>query len=123
VRATICKVDSELGIVFGWANISTEGGMPYVDLQGDHIPEHAMLKAAADFMFRSRTALEMHRGNSIGTVIFAWPMTSEIAKAFGIITHTTGLMIGMKVSPSVLAKFKSGQYRGFSIGGSIAAIE
>ena len=45
-------------------------------------------------------------------------MTSEIAKAFGIITKNTGLMIGIKpADQKTLEKFKNGTYTGFSIGG------
>lgn len=118
VRTSVCKVDDSLGIVFGWAVISSIDGTPYVDTQGDHIPEDAMLKAAADFMESRRALKAMHSGGSIGSVIFAWPMTAEIAKAFGADIGTTGLMIGVKPTDTdVLAKFRSGEYTGFSIGG------
>jgi hypothetical protein len=59
----------------------------------------------------------MHKGDPIGTMVFAFPLTTDIAKAFDITTPRTGLMIGMKPSAEVLAKFKSGEYTGFSIGG------
>lgn len=121
--AEVTKVDSELGLVMGWAIVCQKDGEPYFDLQGDHIPEGAMLKAAADFMVNSRVAGEMHgrdgEGQPVqaGHVVFAFPMTSDIAKAFGVETDTTGLMIAMKPDDGMLAKFKSGEYTGFSIGG------
>lgn len=115
----VTKVDDRLGVVFGWAIVSKEGGADYFDTQGDHIPEDAMLHAATDFMSKRRTMKVMHTGAKKGSVIFAWPMTSEIAKAMGIQTEKTGLMVGVKPdSKAVLDKFASGEYTGFSIGGS-----
>jgi hypothetical protein len=77
-----------------------------------------MLGAAVDFMQNSRVAKEMHAGDSKGSVLFAFPLTTEIAKSFGIETSTTGLMIAMKPdNADMLAKFKSGELTGFSIGG------
>ena len=101
----------------GYAIISTENGEPYYDLQGDHIPEESMLKAAVDFAENSRVASEMHTGESRGTVLFTWPLTGEIAKSFGIQTERTGLLIAMKPDTDMLAKFQSGELKGFSIGG------
>ena len=103
----VFKVDEGLGLVFGWAIVCKEAGTDYFDVQGDHIPEDAMLKAAADFMADHRVAKEMHAGDQVGKYVFAWPMTAEIAKAMGIQTEKTGLMVAAKFSPGVLAKFNS----------------
>ncbi|QOZ29785.1 hypothetical protein XH93_18135 [Bradyrhizobium sp. CCBAU 51753] len=116
-EASVFKVDDSLGLVFGWAIVCNKAGEAYYDTQGDHIPEDSMLKAAADFMKNSRVAKDMHQGDEIGPVVFAWPMTAEIAKAMGIETETTGLMIAMLPPADILAKFKDGSYTGFSIGG------
>jgi hypothetical protein len=115
--ATVLKVDNELGLVFGWAIICKQRGADYYDVQGDHIPENSMLSAAADFMQNSRVAKDMHQGDEVGPVVFAWPMTADIAKAMGIVTDTSGLMIAMKPPAGILEKFRSGEYTGFSIGG------
>lgn len=124
--AKVEEINSELGIVFGWAIISKIRGVAYFDVQGDHIPEDAMLRASANYMQKSRIAGNMHRyrgggAESVeraGEVIFAFPLTASVAKAMGISSPTTGLMIGMKVDrPDVLEKFKNGTYTGFSIGG------
>jgi hypothetical protein len=116
--AMVFKVDEGLGLVFGWAIVCKAEGKDYYDTQGDHIPEGAMLKAAADFMANSRVAKEMHAGDEKGSVVFAWPMTADIAKAMGIETKQTGLMIAMKPdNAEILSKFKDGTYTGFSIGG------
>ena len=126
VNTTICKVNEDLGLVFGWAIVCKQDGVDYFDLQDDHIPEDAMLKASADFMANSRMAKDMHRedGELPGSVVFAFPMTTEVAKSFGVETNTTGLMIAMKPdSPEILKKFQDGEYTGFSIGGSRLASE
>lgn len=121
----IAKVDPKLGLVMGYAMICKVNGEPYYDLNIDpdgervpeHIPEDAMLKAAADFMANSRLGNEMHSGDAKGTYIFAFPLTEDIAKAMGIEPKITGLMVAYKPPPDVLAKFIDGTYRGFSIEG------
>lgn len=117
VGTSIVKVDAALGLVLGWAIVCKRDGADYFDLQDDHIPEDAMLKAAVDFMEAGAIAKEMHQGNPVGSVVFAFPMTTEIAKAFGIESKQTGLLIAMKPTPDVLAKYQDGTYTGFSIGG------
>jgi len=118
------KVDDELGLVFGFAIVCQKNGEDYYDLHNDHIPEDAMLKASTDFMLNSRMAGDMHARDASGqpvqdgSVVFAFPLTSEVAKSLNIQTDQTGLLIALKASPAVLDKFKSGEYKGFSIGGS-----
>ena len=124
------KVDEELGLVFGFAIVCKIDGEDYYDLHGDHIPEESMLKAATDFMMHSRVAGDMHERDEQnapvekGSVVFAFPLTEEVAKSLNIATAQTGLLIAMKPSdPEVLDKFKSGKYTGFSIGGSYGETE
>lgn len=113
----IVKTDSELGLVFGFAMVCSKNGEPYIDSQDDFIPERAMLNASLKFMGSTpRTSGDMHN-KADGKVVFAFPLTAEIAKALDIETQTTGLLIAMKPSAEVLNKFKSGEYTGFSIGG------
>src|SRR5581483_1461232 len=64
--ASVVKVDESLGLVFGFAVVCKKDGADYYDVQGDHIPEDAMLAAAADFMENSRVAKDMHQGDAIG---------------------------------------------------------
>lgn len=117
------KVDESLGLVFGFAVVCMEKGEPYVDLQKDHIPEDAMLEASLDFMRNSRMSGDMHAKDKAGQpirdgeVVFAFPLTTEIAKSLSIETERTGLMVAIKPSAEVLAKFVDGTYTGFSIGG------
>ena len=113
------KVDQELGLIFGFAIICKQNGEAYFDTQGDHIPENAMLEAATDFMKNSRVSKEMHEGDKVGEVLFAFPLTEDIAKAFEIQTQTTGLMVAVRPeNDEIIEKFKSGEYTGFSIGGT-----
>lgn len=115
---TIAKVSDELGIVFGWAIISKLDGQDYYDTQGDFISEEVMLRAATSYVSDGAIAKEMHVGDAKGRMVFVWPMTDDIAKAMGISTNQTGLMVAMRPdSPEVLQKFKDGTYSGFSIGG------
>ena len=77
-----------------------------------------MLRAATKFMATGRTAKEMHAGDAVGTVLFAWPMTSEIASSFGLDVADTGLWVGVKFDDAeVIKAFKDGTLTGFSIGG------
>jgi hypothetical protein len=120
--AQIFKVDEAQGIAYGFAIVCKEvkDGQPaeYYDLQGDHIPEDAMLNAAAEFALGARVGKEGHAGDQVADVVFVFPMTEAIAKGLGITTDRFGLIIGYRPrDPSVLAKIKSGEYAGFSIGG------
>jgi len=115
----IAKVDRALGLVLGWAIICKVDGQPYFDLQGDYIPEEVMLEAGAEFMENSRAAKAMHAGPNRGSILFAFPMTEEIAKAYGINTGGKfGLMVAARFDADVLSKFDDGTYTGFSIGGT-----
>lgn len=129
INFRIAKVDDALGMVFGWAIVCKVNGEDYYDLNIDHegphvgkrvpehIPEPVMMKAAAEFMQTARPGNEMHDGPDRGTYVFAFPLTTDIAKAMGIQTEKTGLMVAYKAPPDVLEKFKTGAYSGFSIEG------
>lgn len=113
----ICKVDEDLGLVFGMAIICKEFGKDYFDVQGDHIPEDSMLEAATNFMLHSRVVKHMHSGEQAGTVVFAFPLTQEIAQSMDIVAKKTGLLIAIKPEEEMLTKFRTGELTGFSIGG------
>lgn len=116
--AQVCKVDTKLGLVFGFALVCKQDGADYFDAQDDHVSEEEMLSAATDFMSEARLAKEMHgREPGEGTVVFAFPLTTDVAKALGIESRMTGLLIGMKPDAETLKKFEDGTYTGFSIGG------
>lgn len=115
----VWKVMEDMGLIFGWAIVCKKGGNDYYDLQNDHIPEDAMLEAAADFMEHRRSMKIMHKGKEQGKVIFAWPLTAETCKAMGLASETMGLMVAVKpTDKKFLAAAKTGKFTGFSIGGS-----
>lgn len=135
-RAKVLKVDSRLGIVMGWGIICKQYGEDYYDLNIDregthkgkrvpeHVPEDVMFKAAIDFAEEAEMpGNEMHKGPAAGRYLSIFPLTTEVAKAFGIVTKTTGLMLMYKAPPEVLAKFESGDYSGFSIEGWVFEAE
>ena len=117
--ADVCKVDEKLGLVFGYAMVCKVDGECYFDTQGHHIPEDTMLRVLSKFMQSDHVvAKEMHSGDQVGTYVFAFPMTSEIAKSLEIEVKRTGALVAMKPdNQSTLAKFASGEFTGFSIGG------
>lgn len=118
-RFEISKVSDELGIIFGYAIVCKENGEDYVDLQDEHVPESAMMKASAKYMAGERRAKLMHDKVAYdGRVIYALPMTTELADALGIQVKKTGLIIGLKPdNPDTLQLAKEGRLTGFSIGG------
>lgn len=114
----IVKVDEEMGLVFGWALTDHADGEEYFDLQGDNVvADDGLIKAAKEWVESGARSDEMHDGIASGSCPFVMPMTPDVAKAFGISTDTTGLMVGMRPPPDVFAKFKTGEYTGFSIEG------
>jgi hypothetical protein len=119
LRAEVAKVSEELGLVFGWAFASSldGGATPYHDLQGDAIDED-FVAVAAKFMEGGAATDVQHDGEQDGRVVFAMPLTKEIASALGIESKTLGLAVAIKPSPEVFAKFKSGELKGFSIAGT-----
>lgn len=123
MKAAVVKVDQGLGLVFGWGIVCTEKGEDHYDLQGDHIPETVMVESTSDFMLKAREAHDMHRGEKHGTIVHSFPLTTDIAEKMGITTEKTGWMVAMKPCAAVLAKYVSGEYRGFSIGGGCAYVE
>lgn len=121
VDVSICKVDENLGLVFGFAIVSKVNGEPYYDLQGHHITDNAMMKATTDYMINRRSCKDMHKGDILpGSVVHSFPLTDEVKKAFNIQCDKSGWMIAMHPGDEeIFNKFKSGEYTGFSIGGHI----
>lgn len=118
VATTILKVDDSLGLVFGYAMVCKIDGEDHFDLQGHHIPEDTMTRVLAKFMQEGAIAKEMHSGDPVGKFVFAFPMTTDIAKSLDITVKQTGALVAMKPdNASTLKKFASGEYTGFSIGG------
>src|SRR3989304_2425214 len=96
--ARVIKVDRKLGLVLGRGIEWLVDGAPAFHTQGDPTPEASMLEAAADFMAKGqRVSTEMHTwvdGVPVpdGDVVFAFPLTADIAAALDITTKRTGLL-------------------------------
>lgn len=125
LQGRVNKVDSSLGIVFGLGIVcltrtdKAAKHEPYFDLQNEHIPESVMLKAVTEFMRRGAPMDAMHDEVKVGKVLFSFPATREIAKGQGVNdADQYGWWVGVECdSPEILAKYKSGEWTGFSIGG------
>lgn len=114
----LCKVNDELGVVFGWGIVCARDGKPYIDLQGDEIADDVMLAATTNFMLDDRTAKLMHAGGAVGRVVHSLPVTKDIGPALGFNSRITGWAVGVHFDDrEVLRKFKTGELTGFSIGG------
>lgn len=118
------------GVAYGWALASTYKGAPYFDTgdgtHSDHIPEESLAAVTAQFMAETGgAALDMHTGDRVADVVFALPLTSDVAKiGLGIrdVGDVTGLAIGWRPhSVELLDKIARGERIGFSIGGSVDA--
>lgn len=121
IDSKVLKVDEQLGLVFGWGMICSESGTPYYDSDAERVPAADMLKAVTEFAEASvRPTDTEHDKVPSGSVVHSFPLTDEIAKVFGIECDREGWMVAVRPEPEVLAKFASGEYVGFSVGGSVA---
>lgn len=121
---TITKFDPVSKMLFGFAIVSKANGERHFDLQGDHLPDSAILRAAEKFSKADRVAKLMHEGEPVGEVVFVFPMTEEVVKSLNIKTDKYGLLIGMRVEHSGIIKgIKEGVLKGFSIGGRVIESE
>lgn len=123
----ITKSNEDEGLVSGWASVAenADGSIP-LDWQGDVIEPSELEKAAINFMLNYRESGEMHRGNSLGTVVESIVLTKDKQQALGIPERVVpaGWFITVKVhDPGVFAKVKAGQYKMFSIQGSAQRVE
>jgi hypothetical protein len=126
VLVRIIKAEAEQPLVYGWGSVckvrdSAGQFVDYWDTDNESFPEDVTEKAWRGFMKNARHMDVMHDEKPMGRVVYAMPMTEEIAKSFGVLDSLkqTGVMVGVEVTdPEVLGKFRSGEYTGFSIGGS-----
>jgi hypothetical protein len=124
--AQILKVNTDLGLIFGFAMITSQDGSEFVDSDDDSFTDEGMLEAATDFALSKRVACTMHERDSNrqpvadGGVIHHFPLTAEIAKALEITTPVTGLLVALRPdNPETLEKARNGEFTGFSIGGEV----
>jgi hypothetical protein len=113
----IVKVSDDLRVVWGWASVITEKGIPVVDLQGDVITEPDLVEAAHGFA-SVRTMKVMHGGDPIGEMVESVVLTEALQKSLGIDLGVTGWLIAAHITDDTAwAAIKAGKLPAFSIGG------
>ena len=127
---SLLKYDAELGIALGWAVVckerDSEGAWQrHFDTQGDAVSETGLLKASADFAAGAvRPSKVQHEGQPVGSVVWSFPLTSDVQAALGIQCDKAGLLVGIKPdSAELLDQVQSGALGMFSIGGAYGATE
>lgn len=129
-RCQIAKIDEEKGLVFGWANANAEWTGEELclveDEQGSMIEDQDLEQAAYTFTREGYGLDERHDWERCGYLVESMMVTNEkLAAMFPgqpLPVGKRGWWIGMKPDPAIFAKFKSGEYKGFSIGG-VATVE
>lgn len=119
----VVKTDASRRLVFGHMIICKHddgsGLKDYVDTDGSSISEDVMLDAALDWareVEAVKAADVNHDGNVVGSHPFFFPMTEEIAAAYGIKgLKSTGLMVAQQVDAATFKRAESGELTGFSI--------
>lgn len=123
------KVDPEQQMVFGWASISSIGGVEVIDKQDEVIPVEELEKGAYEFVLYSREHGDMHAKRDTGRMIESMVFTPDKAAAGVFARDDTGaaLMgwwVGFRVSdPDLWKKHKEGKRPEFSIGGHATRVE
>lgn len=118
LEGQILKTDDEQRIVYGWASVITEKGVPVVDTQGDVIDGNTLHKAANEFMEAVRVGKVMHVGDKKADIIHSLVLTHDLAKALGIECDREGWVVAFKVHDEPTWQLvKSGVLKAFSIGG------
>lgn len=123
--AKVIKSNRKLGVVYGWLTVcetrKEKEFHPFVDSQNEYIPSHVMEESLIDFMEGDRIVKERHKGDSVGKVVCAFPITEETCKAFGFESDQYGSIIGVKPDKEeVFNKFEDGTYNDFSIGANVS---
>ena len=118
IEGKILKTDDEQRLVWGWASVVTEKGVPVIDRQGDVISPDTIEEATTVFMEHVRVGKAMHTGEQVGLIIHSFPVTEELCGSLGIQSDREGWIVAYKVyDDDVWSRVKSGELAAFSIGG------
>ena len=118
VACKVVKTDASRRLIFGHLIVCKVDGEDYYDTDGTNVPEEVMLEAALDWAKSVKAADVNHEGDDIGTHPFLFPMTEEIAAAYGIKgLSKAGLMVAQQVNAETFKRFESGELTGFSVEG------
>lgn len=112
------KILEDQRMVYGWATVIEENGVPVVDYQGDLITSSDLLSAAHSFISSSRAAKVMHEGGKVGEFVESIVFTKEVQTALGIDLGKVGWWVGLKIhDDKIWQAVKDGKLRMLSIGG------
>lgn len=123
-RESMLKFDDEKRLVFGWAyQALTKSGALAVDRQGDFFDSPEELESTAyDFVLTSRSGDEQHLSVPVADMVESVVFTPEKIAKMGLPEGSVPPLawwIGFKVQDDrVWNKVRSGDYTGFSLGGS-----
>lgn len=114
----VLKVDEDQRLVYGWASVIEENGVPVVDDQDDVIEEPTLLKAAHGFVLDARAGKLMHAGKQVGDIVESMVFSKKLQAALGVNLNKVGWLIAYKVRDDALwERVKRGEFPAFSIGG------
>lgn len=116
-KVPISKTDDDQNLVFGWAQVIEENGVPVTDSQGDQVTEKDLEDAFYYFAQEGRETDEMHTDEVKGQMVECMVFSKEKQQALGINLGKVGAWVGFKVDDDTFAKVKSGDLPMFSIGG------
>ncbi len=124
LEGEILKKDESERIVWGWATVVTKNGELVTDLQGDVILPDEMERFATEYMLDSRVGKDMHAGDPTSITVHSFPLTKQLAEAFGIQCDCEGWIIAQKVvDDAAWAAIMSGERMAFSIGGVAVSLD
>lgn len=114
----VLKSSEEMRVVWGYASVISEAGVPVVDSQGDMIAEDVLVKSAHEFMRSHRRAKVLHAGEQVGEVVESLVLTTELQKSLGVDAGRVGWVIAMHIADDdVWARVQKGELKAFSVGG------
>ncbi len=115
IPAEIAK-GGPLGLYFAWGAFCKVDGAPFVDSHGDVIPEDDMVAAALSLAEAGKLNLE-HTDAARGSVPLVFPLVSDVAKALGIESTRSGLIVGFRPDATLAKAIDAGEVTEMSIEG------
>lgn len=115
IPAEIAK-GGPLGLYFAWGAFCKVDGQPFVDSHGDVIPEDDMVAAALSLAEAGKLNLE-HTEDARGSVPLVFPLVSDVAKALGIESTRSGLIVGFRPDATLAKAIDAGEVTEMSIEG------
>lgn len=97
----------------GWGAFSKKGYVEYDDAHGDHTPDDEFFKAVGGLMKKDYADREInveHVGAAQGSIVTAWALGEDVAKALKIDTGGNyGVLLDFEPGAELLAKMEAGE--------------